>query len=279
MQPSDSDIQRHYSQGGLLERILAALREAGKDIEALNVEDLAPVDEFHTRGRSATRELAELAGLEPGTRVLDVGSGLGGPARFLAASYGCDVTGIDLQPEFCAVANELSRRSGMAEHTRFQQANALELPFPDGAFDAAWTIQMQMNIADKARFYAEIARVLRPGGRFAFQDICDGNGEPLYYPVPWAAQPEHSHLIAPEPLRALLGRVGLREVHWRDITAETIAWRKAQVAKMAQGRGAVAPLGIHLVLGEQAKDKMANSARNVEEGRITSVVGVFEKPA
>ena len=278
MQPSESEIQSHYSQGGLLERILSALRTAGKDVDALTVDELSPVDEFHSRGRAATQELAKLAAFAKGTRVLDVGSGLGGPARYLAATCGCDVTGIDLQPEFCEVANELSRRSGMAGLTRFQQANALELPFPDASFDAAWTIQMQMNIADKRRFYAEIARVLRPGGRFAFQEICGGNDEPLHYPVPWATCPEHSHLIAPEPLRALLGQVGLREEVWRDITAETIAWRKAQAAKMGQGRGAAAPLGMHLVLGEQAQAKMANSARNAEEGRIGSVVGIFAKP-
>ncbi len=278
MHASEADIQRHYSQGGLLERILAALQAAGKDIEALAVEELAPVDEFHTRGRTATRELAELAGIAPGTRVLDVGSGLGGPARFLASTCGCDVTGIDLHPEFCTVATELSRRSGMAGRTRFQQGSALHLPFKDGAFDAAWTMQMQMNIADKPRLYGEIARVLRPGGRFVFQDICAGNGEPLHYPVPWASRAEQSFLIAPDALRRLLGEVGLREVHWRDISAENIAWRKKQVAKMAQGKGAAAPLGMHLVLGERAADKSANSARDADEGRIRTVQGVFEKP-
>ena len=279
MRASESDIQRHYSQGGLLERILAALQAAGQDIEALAVEELAPVDEFHSRGRAATRELAELAAFAPGTRVLDVGSGLGGPARYLASACGCDVTGIDLQPEFCAVARELSRRSGMGGRTRFQQGSALHLPFRDGAFDAVWTVQVQMNIADKRRLYGEIARVLRPGGRFVFQDICAGNGEPLHFPVPWASRPEQSHLIEPEALRALLGQVGLREVLWRDISAENIAWRKAQVAKMAQGRGAAAPLGMHLVLGERAADKSANSARAADEGRIRTVQGLFEKPA
>jgi len=283
MQPTEQEIQQHYSRGGLQARILAALRAAGLDPNALTQRDLAPVDEFHTGGRATTRQLLELAELEPGWRVLDVGSGLGGPARFLAAECGCHVTGLDLHPEFCAVATELSHLTGLADRTRFQQGNALAMPFADGAFDAVWTIQMQMNIADKRRFYAEIVRVLRPGGRFVFQDVCAGSGEPLHYPVPWASRPDQSHLIEPEPLRALLRELGLRERAWRDITAEAIAWRKRQAARVAKARAAgqdgSSPLGIHLVLGEQAGAKMANSARNVEEGRILSVQGVYEKPA
>ena len=281
MNDHERSVQQHYSRGGLLESILEALQAAGKDPDRLTGDDLLAVDEFHTRGRVATRELAALAEFTPGLRVLDVGSGLGGPARFLAAECGCDVTGLDLQPEFCTVANALSRRSGLGERTRFQQGSALAMPFADGAFDAAWTIQMQMNIADKPRLYGEIARVLRPGGRFVFQDICAGNGEPLHYPVPWASEPAHNHLVSPEALRALLGQVGLHEQVWRDISAQTIAWRKAQAAKAAARRATSEPppaLGLHLVLGERSADKQANSARNAEEGRVRSVQGVFQKP-
>jgi len=173
------------------------------------------------------RDLAQLAALKFGTRVLDVGSGLGGPARFLAATYGCDVTGLDLMPEFCAVASELSRRTGLTEHTRFRQGNALALPFDDGAFDCVWTIQAQMNIADKDRFYGDIARVLRRGGQLVFQDICVGDGRPLDFPVPWATEPAQSHLIGQDALRALLGRLGLQEQTWRDVSAPMLAWQDA----------------------------------------------------
>lgn len=162
MTADERSVQAHYRTEGLLDRILAGLRAAGMDPEAPTVDDLAPADEFHSLGRVATKDLAELAALKPGTRVLDVGSGLGGPARFLATTYSCDVTGIDLMPEFCTVATELSRLTRLTERTRFRQGNALALPFDEGTFDYVWTIQTQMNIAAKRQFYGEIMRVLRP---------------------------------------------------------------------------------------------------------------------
>ena len=276
MDATKEEIQRHYRPSDLLERILAGLKNLGKDLERLTHEDLAPADEFHSQGRTATRALAELAQIPPGSRVLDVGSGLGGPARYLAAAYGCDVTGIDLTPEFCVVANELSRLAGLADRTRFQPGDALELPFAESQFDLVWTIQMQMNIQDKGQLYAGIARVLRPGGLFACQEICAGNGDPLELPVPWASRPAHSHLAQPDGIRSLLRKAGLRERAWRDISHEVSAARRAQQA--AAQPGVLPPLGMHLVLGEQAITKMANSGRNADAGRIVYVQGVFEKP-
>ena len=275
MDTTKEEIQQHYRQSGLLERILAGLKSLGKDLDRLTHEDLAPADEFHSQGRAATRALAELAQIPPGSRVLDVGSGLGGPARYLAAAYRCDVTGIDLTPEFCVVANELSRLAGLADRTRFQPGDALELPFAESQFDVVWTIQMQMNIQDKRRLYAGIARVLRTGGLFVCQEICAGNGDPLDLPVPWASRPEHSHLAKPDAIRQLLREAGLRERAWRDISREVIAARKAQQA--AAQPGVLPPLGMHLVLGEQALAKMGNSARNADASRIVFVQGVFEK--
>jgi len=283
MSQSSEEMLRHYAQGGLLERIVAGLKALGKDLDSLTHEDLAPADEFHTQGRTATRALAEFAQIPPGSRVLDVGSGLGGPARYLAATFGCDVTGIDLTPEFCVVANELSRLAGLADRTRFQIGDALELPFIESHFDVVWTIQMQMNIQDKRRMYAGFARVLKPGGRFACQEICAGNGESIDLPVPWASRPEQSHLADPESLRGLVRGAGLRERSWRDITREVVAARKAQQAKTQAsgvgGPGAFPPLGLHLVLGDQAAVKMSNSARNADTGRIVFIQGVFDKPA
>jgi SAM-dependent methyltransferase len=273
---SEQSIQAHYRSAGLLDRILAGLRAAGKDPNAPTVDDLAPADEFHSLGRVATRDLAELADLKPGTRVLDVGSGLGGPARFLAATYGCDVTGLDLMPEFCAVDSELSRRTDLTERTRFRQGNALVLPFNDGAFDCVWTIQAQMNIADKGRFYGESVRVLRRGGQLVFQDICVGDGRPLDFPVPWATEPAQSHLIAQEALRALLGGLGLREQTWRDVSAPMLAWQDANRPPAGEP---LPPLGMHLVLGERHAEKRANSSRALRDGRIAYVQGVFVKPS
>lgn len=275
MTADERSVQAHYRTAGLLDRILAGLRAAGKDPEAPTVDDLAPADEFHSLGRVATKDLAELAAFKPGTRVLDVGSGLGGPARFLAVTYGCDVTGVDLMPEFCAVASELSRRTGLAERTRFLQGNAMALSFDDGAFDCVWTIQAQMNIPDKRRLYSEIARVLRVGGQLVFQDICAGDGRPLDFPVPWATEASQSHLITPQDLRALLGAIGLQEHTFRDVSAPILAWQDAN----RPPAGAPPPLGMHLVLGERHAEKRANSGRALRDGRIAYVQGVFLKPA
>jgi len=266
--------QQHYRSDGLLERILAGLRAAGKNPEAPTVEDLAPADEFHSLGRAATRELAELAQIAPGTRLLDVGSGLGGPARYLASACGCDVTGIDLTPEFCEVANELSRRTGLAGRSRFRQADALALPFAEGEFDAVWTFQTQMNIADKRRFYAEIRRVLRPGGRLMFQDILEGNGRALEFPVPWASEADCSHLIKPNALRDLLRELGLIEVLWRDATAAIVEW---QARNIPPKNAPLPPLGMHLVLGPLHAEKRANANRALRDGRFVYIQGVFEK--
>lgn len=275
MTAEERSVQAHYRTAGLLDRILAGLRAAGKDPEAPTVDDLAPADEFHSLGRVATKDLAELAAFKPGTRVLDVGSGLGGPARFLAVTYGCDVTGVDLMPEFCAVASELSRRTGLAERTRFRQGNATALSFDDGAFDCVWTIQAQMNIPDKRRLYSEIARVLRVGGQLVFQDICAGDGRPLDFPVPWATEASQSHLITPQDLRALLGAIGLQEHTFRDVSVPILAWQDAN----RPPAGAPPPLGMHLVLGERHAEKRANSGRALRDGRIAYVQGVFLKPA
>lgn len=282
MGESHEEMLRHYEPGGLLPRIVAGLQALGKDLDSVTHEDLAPADEFHSAGRSATRALVELAKIPPGSRVLDVGSGLGGPARYLAATLGCDVTGIDLSPEFCGVANALSRMTRLSDRTRFQAGDALELPFAASSFDVVWTIQMQMNIRDKRRLYSGIARVLRPGGLFVCQEICAGNGEPIELPVPWASRPNQSHLADAESLRGLIRGAGLLERTWRDITAEIVAARKAQQAKAqasgASGSSAPPPLGMHLVLGEQAAVKMSNSGRNTDAGRTVFIQGVFDKP-
>src|SRR5260221_6370041 len=208
MADTNPEIDRHYGRGGLLERLLAALRAAGKDVERLTIDDLQLVDEFHSRRRLATEELARLLASEPGARVLDVGSGLGGPARYLAQVHGCRVSGIDATAEFVAVATELARRTGLADRVDFRHAAAPALPFPDARFDLAWTQNVAMNIADRPRFYAELARVLKPGGRLALQDVTQGAGGPVLYPVPWADTPALSYLRTAAETRALFEQAG-----------------------------------------------------------------------
>ena len=179
-------IEQHYRRSGLATVILTALSNAGKDVNNLKPEDLASIDEFHIRGREATLELARAAGLDASTQVLDVGSGVGGPSRCIAREFGCRVTGIDLTHEYCRVATMLAERTGLSHLVSYRQGDALNLPFRDRAFDAAWTQHVAMNIPDKATLYREMDRVLKPSGVVGIYDILAGPGGPILFPVPWA---------------------------------------------------------------------------------------------
>ena len=268
-------ISGHYSIGDLGDRILAALEAAGKDLEALTVDDLAPVDAFHIRGRTATEELAQWAEVKPDHVLLDVGCGLGGTSRYLAATVGCEVVGLDLTEEYCRVAEMLSARVGLADRTVFRQGSALALPFADAYFDVVWTEHVQMNIADKVGFYRELGRVLKPGGQLAFHDILAGAKGGLHFPVPWAADASISHLIAVKDLQALLADLGLAQVRWEDKTDASVAFFRA-VRERVRTEGWM-PVGLHLLMGNDAAAKFANVLRNLEEDRVRVVQAVMKR--
>ena len=210
-------VADHYGKRDLAQTILAALRAAGKDVDRLTIDDLAPVDEFHTGGRNASARLAQLAEVKAGQRVLDVGCGIGGPSRYLASTFGCEVTGIDLTAEFVEVAIMLAERTGFSGKVTYRQGNALDLPFPDAAFDLVWSQNAAMNIEDRARLYGEMRRVLKTSGRLAIQDVAAGPGGKPYYPAPWARDESISFLMTPQRTRELIERAGFRVVSWIEL--------------------------------------------------------------
>lgn len=159
-----TDISAHYGRGDLLGRLRAALLADGVDPDHPSVEALAPYDHFHGRGLEATEELADMLEVSASDHILDIGSGIGGPARYIARRFGARVTGIDLTAELCDVARHLTQVLGLEDRVDFKQGDALALPFADASFDGAYSMNVSMNIRDKAGFYAEIHRVLRPGG-------------------------------------------------------------------------------------------------------------------
>ena len=274
-------LNAHYGRPDLLGAILDGLRAAGKDAEAPTREDLAPVDQFHIGGLPATRELAELAGIRAGMEVLDVGGGIGGPARALAAEYGCDVTVLDITEEFCRAGEGLTTRLGLSERVRFRCASALEMPFPDQSFDVVWTQHSSMNIEDKRQLYAEAYRVLRPGGRLALHEVMAGPTQPVYFPAPWAEDPSVSFLLPPAEMRTLIAGVGFREAAWRDVTEQARTFFEAMRPAIERAAGGdPPPLGVHLLRrsGTQWGASSLNQIRNLAEERIALVEAVFEHP-
>jgi ubiquinone/menaquinone biosynthesis C-methylase UbiE len=268
-------VERHYGRGGILDAILAGLRGLGKDLAHLQPVDLAPVDEFHIRGREATVELADRAGVGPGLRVLDVGSGLGGSLRYLAAERGCSGTGIDLTQEYVEAASSLAELVKLGDAVDFRQGSALEVPFADGSFELVWTEHAQMNIADKRAFYGELARVLVPRGRLVFHDIFQGEGGPVHVPVPWADERSISFLAKPAAVREILEQARLRVVDWEDKTRQSLDWFLAVMDRLEQS--GPPSLGFHLLMGSTARVKLENMIRNLQEERIAVVQAVAEK--
>ena len=264
-------IAAHYSAGGIGARILAALTDAGVDIDALTPDILAPIDQFHTRGLDATLGQVEMAAPAKGMRVLDVGCGIGGPARWLAAKYGCRVSGIDLTDEFIAVAKDLTARCRLDHLVDLRQATALDLPFPAATFDLVWCQNVSMNIPDKPRFYAEIRRVLKPGGRLSSTEMAAGPAGAPHYPLPWAREPSISFLMPPAEMRRLIEAAGFRIVEWRDSSP-----RAAQPPQTPEQQARASALGMPLVAGEDFPARMANSAKSVAEGRLVNLTILAE---
>jgi len=259
-------IQTHYGRLDVGSVILAALEKVGKDLEHLTPEDLAPVDEFHIRGRAATLELARAAGLDANKHVLDVGSGIGGTSRCLAREFGCRVTGIDLTDEYCLAAAMLSAKVGLADLVDYHQGDATNLPFDDETFDVVWTEHVAMNIPDKTKLYDELHRVLKSGGTLAIYDVLAGPSGSVLFPVPWARTPDTSFLVQPNELRTLLEGSGFTISEWSDTTEAAREWFVSLAEKIR--KEGFPPLGFHLLLGSDFKTMAQNQGINLQEGRI-----------
>lgn len=271
-----TEVTRHYEQGDIADKILVALRaELGPDV-AVTPDTLAPIDHFHGRGLAATKELVALLEPRKGEHILDIGCGIGGPARWIAAHFGCRVSGIDLTPEFIAAAKALIVATGQSAQVDVQNASATALPFADATFDRVYSQNVIMNVADKARFYAEALRVLKPGGVAAFSNLGAGPGGAPHYPVPWAQSAATSFLSTPADTHQQLRDAGFEVVSFQDTTSHVLAAQAAFIKKIeAEG---MPRLGVHSFMGPRFLDYQKNSGRSMREGRLSVIEALVRKP-
>ncbi|MEF0942503.1 class I SAM-dependent methyltransferase [Rhizobium sp. BR 362] len=265
---TEEKVASHYTHGSLGSTILGGLTASGKDIDHLSVDDLAGIDEFHLGRREATVEFAKDLELLDGMRLIDVGSGLGGSARYIGSTYGCIVTGIDLTDEFVNVANDLTARCGMAMQVSFHQGSALALPLPDESFDRATLIHVGMNIEDKAALFAEVRRVLKRGGRFGLYEIMQVRDGTLPYPMPWAMTAETSFVCSPATYRQLLKKAGFTVEFEQDRSA--LAIRMAQEMRASAANGGQA-LSLGALMGPTAAERMGNISASVGGGLVAPI--------
>ena len=265
-----TDVVTHYTRGDLLQRLDAALKDDGVDPVHPDIASLAPYDHFHGRGLEATKEMADSLRIEATDHILDVGSGIGGPARYLSDRFGCRVTGIDLTAEFCEVARHLNRLLGFEAKVKFEQGDALKMPFADATFDGAYSMNVSMNIADKAALYREIRRVLKPGAWLVLSEIAKGAGAPMDYPTPWARTAQTSFLATQDETIRALQAAGFEIVQSRDTLEQ--AYEYAARSRALVDRGEKPPhRAVQLMHGDIAPQAMTNSSRGFKEGRIVPI--------
>jgi len=265
-----STLQAHYSAPEIEARILAAIRAAGLNPEQpISPDELGALDHFHTGGRRASRELLEVAKIGATDRVLDIGAGLGGSARLLASTIGCRVDCIEMSPDYCAGAVLLNRLTGLENRIDVHQGSALDMPFSDDSFDVVWMQNVGMNIADKETLYGEISRVLKPGGRYAFQEMAAGKVPTSYFPLPWASDPGDNFLVSAEEMRSILDRCGFIAELFEDTSDTHLSRTMANATPAAQGQ-----LGLSVFVDNLAQ-KAGNARRSLEDGQVRLVRGVF----
>jgi SAM-dependent methyltransferase len=270
-----SAIAEHWAKGDVYAQVVSALEKIGKSLRGLKVEDLAPVDHFHARGFPATVDLADRLTINAGDRVLDIGCGIGGPARYIATRFGCHVTGIDLTPTFVDAGRKLTALLEVQDQVTIEEGDAQHLPYGDACFDGAYAQHVTMNIQDRSQFFAEAARVLKPGAWFALTEHGLGPAGAPHYPLPWSEDGSGAYLLAPAETSALLQQAGFEDVDLEDTGEKYLAAYKNVMALAEQG--SLPPLGVHILLGANAREKTRNAARNIEEGRTHPIQVICRK--
>lgn len=269
-------ISEHWGTGDVYARILEAMEEASISPDAVTVEQLAPLDHFHARGFPATVELADALPIQPGHNIVDIGCGLGGPARYLAKRFGCRVSGVDITQPFVEAANKLTALLKMERQVEIELGDGQRLPYGDAIFDGGYTQHVTMNIADRALFFGEAFRVLRHGAFFAITEHGLGPQGSPHYPVPWSDDGRESYLVRPADTVTCLKETGFVDIEVEDTGEKYLKAYRRAIELAAQG--ALPPLGAHILMGQTAPAKTRNAARNIEEGRTHPIQIICSKP-
>lgn len=273
---NEKTIADHWGTGDTYALIIAALAKMSKSTDALTMEDLAPVDHYHARGLTATIELADRLPIEADQHIVDIGCGLGGPARYIAKRFQCKVSGVDITKPFVEAANKLTALLHMEDQVKIELGDGQRLPYADALFDGGYTQHVTMNVADRPRFFAEAYRVLKPGAFFALTEHGLGPKGDAYYPLPWSEDGSGAYLVTPSQTRVLLEAAGFEDILIEETGPQYVAAYKTVMEKAETS--VLPPLGIHILMGNTAQQKTQNSARNIKEGRTCPIQVVCRKP-
>lgn len=262
-----------YTSGTLRDRVFAALRSAGVDPQAFKATDLREADHFHTGGLQATSFVANSLGLGAGTRVLDVGAGLGGPARCFAMR-GALITGVDITAEFVDLARELDANCALDRSITMLRRPGHDTGLADASFDAAVLMHVGMNLADKPSVFAEVWRLLRPGAVFGIYDLMGTNNLP--YPMPWAERAEASFVESAADYAGALKDAGFAVTGQVERTVEVLEVLEQMRGALEAGTD---PLATPLVLREDGPLAVANLSAAITSRQLVPLLMLASKPA
>jgi SAM-dependent methyltransferase len=272
----EETVSAHYSNKNLLEKIYQGLEQLGFDKNKLTQPDLSSVDEFHIGGSEGTLLLAEKLYLTASSKVLDIGCGIGGPARLLASVIGCKVSGIDLTADYVHAGNELTKQVGLSNSVNLVNASALDIPFPGDSFDVSYMIHVGMNIVDKETLFSEAYRVTKPGGVFGIYDVMLASPEELKYPLPWAEEKGGSAISSMEDYNSALTKSGFSLIYEDDKTDFAIDFFEKITTTMNASNGPP-PVGLHLLMGKSTKEKITNMVQLIKSGKVAPKIIISKK--